>query len=453
MRWVTTILALVALGPFASATNPANDWPQWLGPNRDGVWRESGLAQSFPPGGPKVLWRAPIGTGYSGPSVALGRVYVMDRQRPIGADGKPARPTRAGIPGKERVLCLDAGDGKTIWKHEYDCPYKISYPSGPRTTPLVHQGSVYALGAMGDLCCLDAATGAVRWSKNLASEYHVSPPVWGYAAHPLIEGDLLYCLVGGKGSAIVAFNKHTGKEVWRALTSEEVGYSPPMIYEAGAARQLIIWLSESINSLDPATGRTYWTQAYPTSGPPQRPAVNIATVRHADDHLFITTYYHGPMMLKLVADRPAASVLWQGKSDNPEKPDGLHSLMVTPVLKDGYIYGVCANGELRCLRADNGKQLWQTYAATAGKKADSATAFLVEMGRHFIIFNDQGDLILADLKPEGYKELGRAHILDPLQAARGREVVWSHPAFAQRCVFARNDKEIVCVSMASDAPS
>ncbi len=253
--------------------------PSGLGPKRDGVWRESGLAERFPPGGPKVLWRVPVGTGYSGPAVANGRVYLMDRQRPTGPDGKPARPTRAGIPGRERVLCLDAADGKVLWKYEDDCPYKISYPSGPRTTPLVHQGSVYTLGAMGDPCRLDAATGVARWSKNLAKEYGVPPPVWGWAAHPLIDGDLLYCLVGGKGSAVVAFNKETGKEVWRALTSEEVGYSPPMIYRAGGVRQLIIWLSESINSLHPVTGRTYWTQAYPTSGPPQRPAVNIATVR------------------------------------------------------------------------------------------------------------------------------------------------------------------------------
>ena len=265
--------------------------PSGLGPKRDGVWRESGLAERFPPGGPKVLWRVPVGTGYSGPAVANGRVYLMDRQRPTGPDGKPARPTRAGIPGRERVLCLDAADGKVLWKYEDDCPYKISYPSGPRTTPLVHQGSVYTLGAMGDPCRLDAATGVARWSKNLAKEYGVPPPVWGWAAHPLIDGDLLYCLVGGKGSAVVAFNKETGKEVWRALTSEEVGYSPPMIYRAGGVRQLIIWLSESINSLHPVTGRTYWTQAYPTSGPPQRPAVNIATVRCADNRLFVTTYY------------------------------------------------------------------------------------------------------------------------------------------------------------------
>jgi outer membrane protein assembly factor BamB len=447
-----TVKSVVAVGICVLVAGPASalDWPQWLGPNRDGVWRETGLLARFPAGGPKVLWRTPLGTGYSGPAVAEGRIYVMDRQRALDADGKPRRPTREGIPGIERVVCLSAADGKRIWKHEYDCPYTISYASGPRTTPLVHQDRVYTLGAMGDLLCLERASGKVRWAKNLVKEYKLDgPPVWGWAGHPLLDGDLLYCLVGGEGSAVVAFHKDTGKEVWRALSTEEIGYSPPMIYEAGGKRQLIIWLSESINALDPATGKAYWTQAYPVGVPLQRPAVNIATVRRMDDLLFLSTYYHGPMMLKLAADRPDATVLWKGKSNNVAKPDGVHILMAAPMLKDGYIYGVCANGELRCLKADTGQQLWETYAATGGKKTDCATAFIVPQGDRYILFNDQGDLILAHLSPKGYQEIDRAHILEPVQEARGRQVVWSHPAFAERCVFARNDKEMVCISLAA----
>jgi len=226
-----------------------------------------------------------------------------------------------------------------------------------------------------------------------------------------------------------------------------------MIYEAGGKRQLIIWLSESINALDTATGKVYWTKPYPADGQPQRPAVNIATVRRMDDLLFVSTYYHGPMMLKLAADKPDAQVLWKGKSNNVAKPDGVHILMAAPVLKDGYLYGVCANGELRCLKADTGEQVWETYAATGGKKTDCGTAFLVPQGDRFILFNDQGDLILAELSPQGYREIDRAHILEPVQEVRGRQVVWSHPAFAQRCVFARNDKEMVCLSLAADGAS
>ena len=439
----------LALGvwAFPVSAGRALDWPQWLGPERDGVWRETSLVTKFPTGGPKVLWRRPIGTGYSGPAVAGGRVYVMDREQAKDARGKPGR----SIPGKERVLCLRAGDGKLIWKDEYDCPYTISYPSGPRTTPLVHGGRVYTLGAMGDLRCRNAVTGTPRWSRRLMKDYRLdSPPVWGYAGHPLLDGDLLYCLVGGKGSAVVAFDKDNGKEVWKALTTEEIGYSPPMIYEIGGKRQLIIWLSESVNGLDPATGRVYWTVPYPASGEPRRPAVNIATVKRMGDLLFLSTYYHGPMMLKLAADKPAATVLWRGKSNNAEKPDRLHTLMAPPVLKDGYVYGVGATGDLRCLRAETGRQMWQTYAATCGKKTDCASAFLVPQGERFVIFNDRGDLILAELTPKGYHEIDRAHVLDPVNRAYGRIVVWCHPAFAGRCVFVRNDKEMVCLSLAAE---
>jgi outer membrane protein assembly factor BamB len=449
-------LSCLLTGAFAAqaaAASRSTDWPEWLGVHREGVWRDEGLLTRFPAGGPKVRWRIPIGPGYTGPSVVDGRVYVMDRQRAKGPDGKPVRATRDGLPGTERVLCLSATDGKLLWRDEYDCPYRIAYSSGPRTTPLVRDGRVYTLGAMGDLRCLDASTGAVRWAKNLAKEYKAEPPFWGWAAHPLLDGDLLYCLVGGEGSAAVAFNKDTGKEVWRALTTEEVCYSPPVIINAGGTRQLIIWHSDSINSLDPATGKVYWSQAYPTSGKPTRPAVNISTVRQMGDLLFVTSAYHGPMMLKLAADRPAATVLWRGKSDRMDKPDGLHGLMATPVLKEGHVYGVGALGELRCQEAATGRKVWETYAPVCGKLTDCGTAFLVPIGDsdRYAIFNDQGDLILAELTPKGYKEIDRAHVLDPVEAARGRIVVWSHPAFAERCVFARNDKEIICLSMAADA--
>lgn len=455
LRGVWAAVFSLVLGGSAAAEHRAGmlDWPQWFGPQRDGVWRESGLLPNFPAGGPKVLWRQSIGSGYSGPAVAGERVFVMDWQRALDGDGKPTRPTRKGIPGNERVLCLDAATGKLVWKHEYPALYKVSYPNGPRTTPVVRDGRVYTLGTMGDLCCLDAANGRVIWARNLPAEYKVDAPVWGYAASLLLDGDLLFTLVGGEGSAVVALRKDSGQEVWRALTTEEIGYSPPMIYEGGGKRQLIIWLSESLNGLDPATGKSFWTQPYPAKGPPQRPAVNIVTVRHQGDLLFIASAYHGPMMLRLAADKPAAQVLWQIPSKDPEKPESLSSIMPTPVIKDGHVYGVCAFGELRCLDAATGKQLWQTYAATGGKRTDCGTAFLIEQGDRFVIFNDAGDLILANLSPAGYHEIGRTHIIDPVQFARNRHVVWSHPAFAHRCVFARNDKEIICVSMAAEGTS
>jgi outer membrane protein assembly factor BamB len=452
MRHSLRPFALFLFGAVCSAGPArADDWPEWLGSQHDGVWRENGLLAKFPSGGPKVLWRAPLGAGYSGPSVAGNRVYVMDRRRALGSDGKPLRATRAGHPGDERVVCLDATTGKIVWEHTYDCPYTVSYPAGPRTTPLVRGGKVWTLGAMGDLLCLDAATGTVLWSKNLAKEYKVdSPPVWGYAANPLLDGNNLYCLVGGEHAAVVAFNKDTGAEIWKALDTQEVGYSQPQIYEAAGKRQMIIWLSESLNSIDPATGKVYWTLQYPVGRAPQRPAVNIIPVRRDGDRLFISTFYHGPMMVKFDQDKPAASVLWRGKSNDPEKPDGMHILMAAPVLKDGYVYGQSALGELFCQNAETGEKVWETLALTGGKQTDCGTTFIIPQGDRYVLFDDQGDLILAELSPKGYKEISRARVLEPVQAARGRHVVWSHPAFAHKCVFARNDKEMVCVSMAAN---
>jgi outer membrane protein assembly factor BamB len=319
-------------------------------------------------------------------------------------------------------------------------------------TPIVKDGRVYALSTMGDLFCLEAANGKPVWSKNLMRDYKLDgPPVWGYAAHPLLEGDLLYTLAGGKGSAVVALNKDTGKEVWKALSSDEVGYSPPMLTTAGGKKQLIVWLSDSLNGLNPQTGEVYWTQEYPVGRPVTRPAVTIITPVPHDRLLLVSTGYHGTMAVELDQGKPAAKVLWYGKSDRMDKTEGLHSLMATPVVKDGYIYGTCALGELRCLDAKTGKRLWQTYDLTGGERSFCGTAFLVPVGDRFVAFNDIGELIIAELTPKGHKVLDKAKILEPLEKARGRIVVWSHPAFAHKCIFARNDKEMVCVSMAEES--
>jgi outer membrane protein assembly factor BamB len=428
-----------------AATATADDWPQWQGQARDGVWRETGILDKFPKGGPNVLWRKTLGGGFTGPAVADGRVYVMDRQGEKVAKGQEA-PGKGGLKGTERILCLNAADGELIWKQEYDCLYRIWYTSGPRATPVCHQGKVYALGAMGDVVCLDAAKGTILWKRRLLEDYKTKPPAWGYAAHPLIEGDMVICLAGGEGSAVVALDKDTGKEKWKALTVKEVGYAPPMVFEAGGVRQLIIWHTEALVSLNPANGKIYWSIKFP-EGEPERPGITVATPRLAGDLLFVSSPHHGSLMVKLAKDKPTASVLWKGKSNDLVHPDGLHNLMGSPVVIGGHVYGVCVFGELRCLVAASGKRLWEKK--TTARKALGATTFIVPHQDRFFLFNDEGELIIARLTPKGYEEIDRAKVIEPSLFSRGRDVVWSHPAFANRCIYVRNDREIVCLSLAS----
>lgn len=454
-----SVLCLVGLMVCPSLCR-ADDWPQWLGPRRDGVWRETGVVDSFPPGGPPVRWRTPIGAGYAGPSISGDRVYVTDRILPQGV-ALPANPFAKGeIPGTERVLCLDDATGKILWKHEYDCPYRISYASGPRASPLIAEGKVYTLGAMGDLLCLDAATGKVIWSKNFVRDYGAPVPIWGFAAHPLLDGNRLICLVGGDGSTAVAFDKDTGKEIWKNLSSGKIGYCPPTMIELGDQRQLIIWDPEAVHGLDPVTGKEYWSIPFDIKA-----ELSIPQPRLAGDLLFLTSFYNGSILLKLDREKPGASVVWKSKSNSeaPDKTQDLHSIMPTPIVHDGKVYGVCSYGQLRCLELATGKRIWESMEATRQKidgrmsppdpKPNTknerwGNAFLVEHGPKTVLFNEHGDLIFAELSPNGYREIDRARIIEADDPMPSRPVVWVHPAFAHRNVYVRNNREIVSVSLA-----
>ena len=208
---LATALLTLLVGGFPAGTF-ADDWPQWLGPQRDGVWRETGIVEEFPVGGPKIRWRTPVRPGFSGPVVAGGRVFVTDRKLDPGARVNEDDPfDRSVVAGTERVLCLDEKNGQVLWSHEYPAAYGVSYNSGPRASPVVRDGKIYTLGTEGHLLCLDTKTGGVLWSRACKKDFGVKTPLWGFAAHPLLDGDRLICLVGGKGSVVVAFHKDTGR--------------------------------------------------------------------------------------------------------------------------------------------------------------------------------------------------------------------------------------------------
>jgi outer membrane protein assembly factor BamB len=426
----------------------ADDWTQWMGPRRDDVWREQGIVERFESNGPPVLWRVGIAPSYSGPAVVGKRLYVMDRPKAVEAEANPGQETQPKAPARERVLCLNATNGKTIWEHSYPREYNMGYPGGPRTTPTVAEGRVYTLGAMGDLLCLKADKGEVVWERHFLEDYKpVKPPAWGWASHPLLDGDRLICLVGGTNTAVVAFDKSNGKELWRALTAVEIGCAPPVIYTIAGRRQLIIWHPDAVAGLEPETGKVLWSHPYPVGGEPKRPEVTIALPRLEGEKLFLTCFYQGSMLLQVGAD--SAKVVWNRRStSDSEMNDGLHTVLGTPVFRDGFIYGVCGFGELRCLDARTGDRKWETYAATEGKKAFFANVFITENGDRSFLYNDQGELIIAKLRPEGYREVSRAKLLEPTEKTRGRTVTWCHPAYANRCAYVHNGKELMCVSLA-----
>ena len=429
----THLLILVAL--FALPLNnplPADDWPQWRGPGRDGVWNESGIIEKFDGPQLEIRWRAEISGGYSGPTVAGGRVYVTDRV---------AEPEEI-----ERVHCFNWTDGKKIWTHDYPCEYgRVGYRTGPRASVTVNDGRAYSLGTVGHLFCFEAATGEVLWKKDLAAEYEIRVPIWGIAAAPLIEDDLLILHVGGAGDAcIVALDKRTGRRRWTAL-DDEASYSAPIVIDQAGRRVLVCWTGSRVVGLDPGSGELYWQHPYKHS----RWIIGIATPVRWKDRLFVSAFYDGSLMLRLAPDKLAVEKLWHRKGPSELDTDGLHALLVTPYLADNCVYGVDSYGQFRCLDADSGDRLWEDRTATS--QVRWGTLHMVRNGRKMWMFNDRGELIIGRLSPQGFDEISRAKLIAPTtgQLRRRDGVCWSHPAFAYRHVFARNDEQLVCASLAA----
>ncbi len=432
--------------PFAGQ---ADDWPHYLGPEHDLVWRESPIVESFPEDGLPVVWSTKIGGGYGGPAVAAGRVFVMDREAETTEAKVEGNPNffRVDIPGKERVRCLRERDGRILWTHEWSCHYTtaIPYTNGPRCTPTLDGEHVYALGAEGHLWCLKRDSGEVVWSKDFRKDHGLETPTWGWSAHPLVYEDKLICIVGGDGTAVMAYDKKTGEERWRALSSKEPGYCPPVIHEHGGKRLLIIWHGEAVAGLDPQTGEAHWSVPYKATY-----GMAIGAPQLEEDSLFIMSYHGKSAMISLAEGERKPAIAWEGDFQR-----GLGGVMNTPFIEGGFIYGCGRRGAYRCVELATGERRWSTTApattlADAGRKpAGWANVFTVRhepSGRAFLA-NDLGELILAKLSPQGYEEIDRTRIITPDQRVGRDLLVWSHPAFANRRIYCRNDSEIRCLSL------
>jgi outer membrane protein assembly factor BamB len=442
-RAVVPFAALMLL--WAIALLHAEDWSEWRGHGRQGIWNETGLLERFPPNGPAATWRTPVNSGYSGPAVSAGRVFVTDSKKTTG--------NRA----IERALAIDERTGQILWTHEWPADYsgmQLVYAIGPRATPTVDAERVYVLGASGRLLALDVRTGAVAWEKNFVEDYDASIPSWGSASAPLVDGDRLICLVGGEPDGkVIAVDKRTGKEVWRALSSNtEPGYNQPIIIEAGGARQLIVFHPDGFSSINPATGTVLWEIEHRV-----QMGIVVATPVRSGPYLFFTSQYGGARMLRLDDSKPDAAVVWSGPGEQDpgmtrDAPNTINSVISTPVIDGDYIYGLDNNGELRCLEAATGRLVWKTDALLK-ERAVHGTAFFVRNGDRYFINNDRGELVIARLSPKGFEEIDRAKLLEPTHPyVRRRQmpgVLWSHPAYANKHIVIRNDREVARFSLAS----
>jgi outer membrane protein assembly factor BamB len=423
------IITLIFLGLLCINSIEAQEWPDWRGSNRDGRWNEDGIANKFNSNIIPLKWSIPIGAGYSGPTVSGGKVYLTDKIE------KPKE--------KERVFCVDAENGKIIWTYSYHCQYKISYPDGPRASVVISDKKAYSLGTMGYLFCFDAQTGKVIWMHDLNQEYQIKMPTWGIAATPLIYDNKIILQIGGSnGASVLALDKNTGKEIWRSL-DDDICYSAPILIQQAGKPVLVVWTAENLNGLDPKTGKVFWQIPFSV-----KMGMAISTPVLFKDYLFVSCFYSGSLLVKLDQQTTTANKVWLRVGESEMKTDALQCVINTPIIKDDFIYGVDSYGEMRCLKLSSGDRVWEDLSAV--KKDRWAIIHFIDHGEQTWMFNEHGELLITELSPKGLTIISRAKLIEPTTGQLNRKgigVTWSHPAFANRHVFARSDKQLVCAYM------
>lgn len=408
----------IPIGNVAKELLAGEDWPTWRGPRGDGTWKGPVLPATWPKPGLPVLWRQEIGGGYAGVSAKNGRVYTLDYQ--------PKSTLAKGKEGIERVLCFHAATGKRLWTHEYSVSYKgLAYASGPRAAPTVMDGHVYALGAVGHLHCLDAVDGRLLWTKDLVKDFGAVKPGWGFAAAPVVFEDLLIVHAGAEpNGCFVALDRQSGKEVWRSLP-DPAGYATPILIHVDGKPQLAVWTPTHVRGLEPRTGKLLWSIPFEVTY-----STSIATPIFQENMVLVSGYYEGTKAIQLGKGRIDAEIVWHERRN-------LCGEMSQPLYRDGHAYLLDRRFGLTCFDLKTGKKIWDDGNRMT-PKGRNPQATLVWLGHadRAIILNSDGDLILARLNPTGYQEQSRTNIIGP---------TWAHPAYAGSCVYARDDREIVCV--------
>jgi outer membrane protein assembly factor BamB len=385
----------------------ADDWPRWRGPKVNGISTEKEWSTTWPQEGPKKLWEAKVGIGYSTVSVSKGRLYTMGNT----AD-------------QDSVYCLDANTGKEIWKYTYACKQKDPNGyHGTRGTPTVDGNRVYTVSREGHLFCLDADNGKVIWSKNYVTDFGAKIPQWGFALSPLVEGHLLMAEPGGKGASVVAFDKADGKIVWQS-GDDRAAYSSPIAFTWKDERCVAVLHAPALVGYRVNDGKELWRYPWKTSYD-----VNATTPIIEGDKAFISTGYNTGCALIQFSEAPP-KVLWQNKN--------MRNHVNSCVLWQGCIYGFDDDGEFRCLDFQTGEVKWKQKGYGKGS--------LMLAGDKFILYSDRGLVAVAEASPNGFKELSRFQALQAT-APTGKDT-WAAPVLANGKLYCRSMEDLVCLDVA-----
>lgn len=378
---------------------PAIDWPQWRGPNRDGISAETGLLESWPAAGPPLVWKAQgLGEGYAAFSVVGDRLYTQGQQG-----------------SQQFVLAYDTNTGKQIWKTPSGRAYHESRGHGPRGTPTIDGPRLYAVAADGTLLCLEAASGKRIWGINFVDQFGGSIPRWGYSESPLVEGDRVIVTPGGRGASAVGLNKLTGATIWKSQ-SDPAAYSSPMAYDAGGKRNVVVFTAVAVIALDMKLGELQWRYANVSNR-----TANIATPVIHDGHVFVSSDYGtGGALLKL---GPGSEVYFSREMKNHYS---------SSVLVNGYLYGF-SSSILTAMNFMTGQVAWRDRSVGKGSVAYA--------DRHLYALGENGTVGLIEPNPAGYKEKSRFEI------NRGAYPTWTPPVIANGRLYLREQDNLYCYNI------
>jgi outer membrane protein assembly factor BamB len=393
----------------------AGDWPQFLGPTRDGVYTGADLAAVWPKEGPPVVWRKNIGQGFSGPAVADGKLILFHR-----------------LDDKEVVACLDARTGEAKWTKDYPTAYRddFGFDEGPRATPCLAEGRVYTFGAEGMLSCLNLADGNMLWQVNTKNEFHPRKGFFGAACSPLVEGNAVLLNVGGAGGAgLVAFDEATGRVLWKC-SDDEASYSSPAAATIHERRYAFFFTRAGLVAVNPADGTIQFQYPWRSK---MDASVNAATPLIVDDSIFLSACYGTGAILLRVRDKTVEKV-WSGD-------DILSNHYATSVQDHGFLYGINGRADpgfspapsLRCVELKTGKIRWQDDSVGA--------ASVLLAGDQLLILTEGGELIRAPATPAAFKAGDRVQIMPT--------AVRAYPALAGGFLYARSKDKLYCVNLGS----